>query len=118
MGGELPVRAGRHATPGEDTGRLVARVYAANTVGSIIGAVVCSLVLIPGSARVTPSACSSASPRRPVVLPLAPAIASVALLVTPLLAVLLILTMPALPGNLVAHGRYAVTMEDGRAVRR
>jgi spermidine synthase len=35
------------ASPGQDAGRLVARVYAANTVGVIIGAAAFSVMLIP-----------------------------------------------------------------------
>ena len=110
-GASFPFALAAIAMPGEDTGRLVGRVYAANTVGSIIGAVVCSLVLIPAlgtrdAQRVLIGLAAMAS----ILVLMAPATRHrAALLVTPLLAGLLIATMPALPGNLVAHGRYAVT---------
>ncbi|MBL0171708.1 MAG: fused MFS/spermidine synthase [Gemmatimonadaceae bacterium] len=110
-GASFPFALAAIAAPGEDTSRLVGRVYAANTVGSIVGATVCSLLLIPAlgtrdAQRVLIAVAASAS----MLLLLAPgAKARLALLATPLLAALLIATVPELPGNLVAHGRYAVT---------
>ena len=110
-GASFPFALAAIATPGEDTSRLVGRVYAANTVGSIIGATVCSLLLIPllgtrDAQRVLIALAAVAS----MMVLLAPSMkARVALVVTPLVAALLIATVPALPGNLVAHGRYAVT---------
>ena len=110
-GASFPFALAAIATPGEDTSRLVGRVYAANTVGSIIGATVCSLLLIPllgtrDAQRVLIALAAVAS----MMVLLAPSMkARVALVGTPLVAALLIATVPALPGNLVAHGRYAVT---------
>lgn len=110
-GASFPFALAAIAKPGDDTSRVVGRVYAANTVGSIIGATVCSLWLIPAlgsrdAQRVLIGVAAVAS----MVLLLAPGMkARMALLVTPILAAILIATMPALPGNLVAHGRYAVT---------
>ena len=110
-GASFPFALAAIATPGEDTSRLVGRVYAANTVGSIIGATVCSLLLIPllgtrDAQRVLIALAAVAS----MMVLLAPSMkARAALVVTPLVAALLIATVPALPGNLVAHGRYAVT---------
>ncbi len=46
-GASFPLALAAVATPGQDPGRLVGRVYAANTVGAIVGAVACSLFLIP-----------------------------------------------------------------------
>jgi spermidine synthase len=45
-GASFPLALAAAASPGQDPGRLVGRVYAANTVGAIIGAVLFSLVLI------------------------------------------------------------------------
>ncbi len=110
-GASFPFALAAIATPGEDPSRLVGRVYAANTVGSIIGAITCSLLLIPAlgtrdAQRVLIAVAATAS----MLLLFTPAIkARAALLVTPLLAAILIATVPELPGNLVAHGRYAVT---------
>ncbi len=128
-GASFPFALAAIATPGEDTSRLVGRVYAANTVGSILGATVCSLVLIPAlgtrdAQRVLVALAAIAS----MLVLLVPETASETargergdrhpasatrgrpwLVLTPLLAALLIAVLPALPGNLVAHGRYAVT---------
>lgn len=124
-GASFPFALAAIAAPGEDTSRLVGRVYAANTVGSIIGATVCSLLLIPAlgtrdAQRVLIALAAIAS----MLVWLAPDQAAPGeaqtsapgssrgrggLLAAPLLALLLIVVMPSLPGNLVAHGRYAVT---------
>jgi len=127
-GASFPFALAAIATPGEDTAKLVGSVYAANTIGSIIGAVVCSLVLVPAlgtqdAQRVLIAAAASAA----VLLLLAPSVATGdasreaavgpataspgrgLLVLAPILAVGLIATLPKLPGILVAHGRYAVT---------
>ena len=122
-GASFPFALAAIATPGEDTAKLVGQVYAANTVGSIIGAVICSLVLVPSlgtqnAQRVLIAAAASAA----VLLLLAPSRAQGdaatdtapssgrgGLILAPILALLLIATLPKLPGVLVAHGRYAVT---------
>jgi spermidine synthase len=124
-GASFPFALAAIAAPGEDTSRLVGRVYAANTVGSILGATVCSLLLIPAlgtrdAQRVLIALAAIAS----MLVWLVPEQAATGdartgaggsargrggLLAAPLLALLLIVVMPALPGNLVAHGRYAVT---------
>src|SRR6202171_3000411 len=44
----FPLALGAAAVPGEDPGRLSGEVYAANTAGSIVGALAFSLFLIPG----------------------------------------------------------------------
>ena len=46
-GASFPFALAAIARPGDDTARLVGRVYAANTVGAIVGAVASSLLLIP-----------------------------------------------------------------------
>lgn len=45
-GASFPLALAAAATPGQDAGRLVGRVYAANTVGAIVGALLSSVVLI------------------------------------------------------------------------
>ncbi len=156
-GASFPFALAAIARPGDDTAKLVGGVYAANTVGSILGAIICSLVLIPAlgtrdAQRVLIAAAASAA----VLLMLAPRRAAgdrtagdrtagergagdrtagdrgagepaasdrgehtaagatpgagrVGLVLAPILAALLIATLPELPGILVAHGRYAVT---------
>ena len=46
-GASFPVALAAAAEPGQDPGRLVAGIYAANTVGAIVGSLAFSLVLIP-----------------------------------------------------------------------
>ena len=46
-GASFPLALAAVAARGEDSGRLVGKVYAANTVGAIVGALLFSLVLIP-----------------------------------------------------------------------
>ncbi len=110
-GASFPFALAAIATPGEDTSRLVGRVYAANTVGSILGATVCSLLLVPAfGTRDTQRVLIAMAALASMVLLYAPsAKARAGLLFTPLMAALLIAVTPSLPGNLVAHGRYAVT---------
>jgi spermidine synthase len=45
-GASFPLALASVASPGQDAGRMVGRVYAANTVGAIIGALFASLVLV------------------------------------------------------------------------
>jgi len=46
-GASFPLALAAAASPGQDGGRLVGKVYASNTVGAIVGAVGFSLILIP-----------------------------------------------------------------------
>ena len=46
-GASFPLALAAAAAPGEDPGRLSGEVYAANTAGSIVGALAFSLILIP-----------------------------------------------------------------------
>ena len=46
-GASFPLACAAAARPGEDPGRVVGGVYAANTLGAIVGALATSLVLIP-----------------------------------------------------------------------
>ncbi len=133
-GASFPFALAAIARRGEDTSRLVGRVYAANTIGSILGATLCSLVLIPqlgtrdaqrvliAGAAVAAMLVLLTTARRKVSLNDSDASVSTsmsgkpstgrglfALVLAPVLALLLIVALPELPGVLVAHGRYAVT---------
>ena len=56
-GASFPLACAAAARPGEDPGRTVGGVYAANTLGAIVGALATSLVLIPWiGTQQTPSA--------------------------------------------------------------
>ena len=113
-GASFPLAIGAAAREGEDTGRLVGGVYAANTVGAIIGALVTSLILVA----------AIGSQKSQQVLIVISALSGLLMLTTtskrgvkPILAMvvagaaagLLIRTVPPLPGILVAYGRYTAT---------
>ncbi|WP_165251290.1 spermine/spermidine synthase domain-containing protein [Paludisphaera soli] len=46
-GASFPLALAAAASPGQDAGRLVGRVYAANTVGALLGALAFSLLMVP-----------------------------------------------------------------------
>jgi spermidine synthase len=46
-GASFPLALAAVAAPGEDSGKLAGEVYAANTLGSIFGALITSLILVP-----------------------------------------------------------------------
>jgi spermidine synthase len=117
-GASFPLALASIAAPGQDPGRLVGRLYAANTVGAIVGSLCASLLLVAwiGSQKaqqllIIASALSGvivlASDRsrgetRGVLSQLAPALAV-------LVAVLLARAVPPVPGLLIAYGRYSAT---------
>ncbi len=128
-GASFPLALAAVARRGEDPGRLVGGVYAANTVGAIFGSVIASLVLVYwfGSQRaqqvlmivsgmsglllLAPAELGSApgrstgSGQRRILRWVAPVMLIIALGV----AAFLIRTVPTIPGILVAYGRYAAT---------
>ena len=121
-GASFPLALAAVARRGEDPGRLVGGVYAANTVGAIFGSVLASLVLVYwfGSQRaqqvlmivsgmsglllLAPAELTSVPGRRTLRW-VAPTMLVIALGV----AAFLIRTVPTIPGILVAYGRYAAT---------
>jgi spermidine synthase len=127
-GASFPLALASVARRGEDPGRLVGGVYAANTVGAIFGSVIASLVLVYwfGSQRaqqvlmivsgmsglllLAPAQLSSmsdsVSTRRSHTLRWVP---NVMLIIALGVAAFLIRTVPTIPGILVAYGRYAAT---------
>jgi spermidine synthase len=126
-GASFPLALAAVARRGEDPGRLVGGVYAANTVGAIFGSVIASLVLVYwfGSQRAQQvlmivSGMSGLLLLAPAELGSAPGSPSASTRtlrwVAPMLLVIalgtaafLIRTVPTIPGILVAYGRYAAT---------
>jgi spermidine synthase len=125
-GASFPLALAAVARRGEDPGRLVGGVYAANTVGAIFGSVIASLVLVYwfGSQRAQQvlmivSGMSGLLLLAPAELGSSPAVpgrkrmlrwVAPAMLVIALgVAAFLIRTVPTIPGILVAYGRYAAT---------
>lgn len=110
-GASFPLACAAVARPDEDSGRVTGGVYAANTLGGIVGALAVSLVLIPwiGSQRtqqllVIVAALSGVL----VLLPylrrsMAMAVGTIAALIG---VVFLAGTVSAIPTQLVAYGRF------------
>jgi spermidine synthase len=121
-GASFPLALASVARRGQDPGRLVGGVYAANTVGAIFGSLIASLILVYwfGSQRaqqvlmivsgvsglllLAPAEFSSV-PGRKTLRWAAP----VSLIIALGVAAFLVRIVPQLPGILVAYGRYAAT---------
>jgi spermidine synthase len=123
-GASFPLALRAAARPGQDAGRLVAGVYAANTLGAIIGALSFSLVVLPWGGTQAAQRLLIAVAAASTVVMLAPACwedeaegassrprvgASLGLLGALALAAWLGRGVPPLPGGLVAYGRYLAT---------
>jgi spermidine synthase len=117
-GASFPLALAAVATRGQDSATLVGGVYAANTVGAIVGALVTSLVLVGwlGSQFAQQALIGIAALSGLLMLMPSPGetrqpVASTPVLVigVALLAGLLARNVPPLPGILVAYGRYAAT---------
>lgn len=112
-GASFPFALAAVASPGQDPGRLVGRVYAANTLGAIGGALLFSVVLIPAigtqQAQRVMIACAAAAG----LLALAPMLTppkrrlpgAVAFAGAVALAIALALTVGPVPPALIAFGR-------------
>ena len=109
-GASFPLALAAAARPGQDGGRLVGRVYAANTVGAIVGSIGFSLVVIPalgsfqaerlmiGLAVVAALAAAAPALRaKGAAAWIAPGAAA---------ALLVAAVLPPVPWQMVAYGRY------------
>ncbi len=117
-GASFPLALASVAGPGQDSGRLVGGVYAANTVGAIVGAVVVSLVLVGTVGSQTTQQVligvaamagllmlmPTAGERRTLVASTPVVVIGIALV-----AGLLARSVAPIPWILVAYGRYAAT---------
>jgi spermidine synthase len=117
-GASFPLALAAVAKPGQDPGRLVGGVYAANTVGAIVGSLGASLIItryigsqagqqgliiisaIAGLMMLAPLATTARSWRKGAVA---------ALIVATALAGWVVNRVPEVPGILAAYGRYAAT---------
>ncbi|MFN7915475.1 MAG: fused MFS/spermidine synthase [Vicinamibacterales bacterium] len=109
-GASFPLALASVATPGSDPARLVGRVYAANTLGAIIGSLTASLLLVvwigtqhAQQVLIVLAALSGfllLSESRVSAVPLAAAGA---------VAGLLVLGVHPVPGVFIAYGRYTAT---------
>ena len=117
-GASFPLALASVAGPGQDSGRLVGGVYAANTVGAIVGAVVVSLALVGtiGSQKTQQVLIGVAAMAGLLLLMPATGEKRKLLTSTPvvvigiaLIAGLLARSVAPIPWLLVAYGRYAAT---------
>src|SRR5688572_17244009 len=117
-GMSFPLALGAVAARGQDAGRLVGGVYAANTLGAIVGALLTGLVLVGTVGSQVAQQILIGLAALSGLLMLMPADGEVRkpLMSTPvvvigvaLVAGLLARVVPPLPGILVAYGRYAAT---------
>jgi spermidine synthase len=115
-GASFPLALAAAASPGEDTGRMAGAVYAANTIGAIIGALGFSTLLIPTigtyqSQRLLIVICLLAGLVMLVALmraqeqPLSRRAGISTALGAILVTAVLLWAIPGLPGGLVAFGR-------------
>jgi len=126
-GASFPLALAAVAPAGGDPGRMVGRVYAANTAGAIVGAVAASLFLVEsmGTMRAQQvfialsaiAACvamapllwtSPASTKRRTEAPLG-TFGFTVVVMSLVAAIWTVNRLPAVPGLLIAYGRYMVT---------
>lgn len=134
-GASFPLALAAVASPGQDSGRLVGQVYAANTVGAIVGATGFSIVMIRWAGTqhsqqllMAFSAVAGGLVLIPLLLPRRDAPASMPIHLGRSLVGALALTaaagiigwiawyIPAIPGELIAYGRFLPLQTDGVAI--
>lgn len=122
-GASFPLALASVAKPGQDMGRLVGGVYAANTVGAIIGSIGASLIItqwIGSQAGQQLLIVLSAISGLMILAPIAAGETATAggrmrrtmvgaLVIAMIAAGLLVRRVPEVPGLLAAYGRYAAT---------
>ena len=114
-GASFPLALASSAQPGDDPARLVSRVYAANTIGGIAGALAFSLVLVPmvGTQQAQRWIIALAALGAFLMLALEQgrltARRTLSLVAAAVLTIAAMMLTPAVPGLLVAYGRYLVT---------
>jgi spermidine synthase len=118
-GASMPLACAAAATPGEDSGRIVGGVYAANTLGAIAGALGVSLVLVPwigtqNSQRVL--LILSALSALFVLIPPRSKRTTAGLAVSLVIAALLAWRIHPVPGALIAYGRQIVTFSPNSKI--
>ena len=111
-GASLPLALAAVAVPGQDPAKTVGRVYAANTLGAIAGALMVSLILVPSigtqqSQRVllAIAAISAFTALMPYVRDQKSVGISGLLAASMVLSMVLLFGIGAVPGELIAYGR-------------
>lgn len=120
-GASFPLALGAVASERQDTGRMVGVVYAANTLGAIVGALLSSLFLVGTLGTQNAQRIMVAIAGVSALILLVPTLSEVGErvtvrargavlgLVTLGLATVMAVMIPAVPGLLVGYGRYAAT---------
>ena len=121
-GASFPLALASVASPGQDPARLVGGVYAANTVGAILGSMIASFVLVAWIGSQHAQQVLIVTSLVSAVLVLAWGVAdhekmsqtaqwltTAGLVAASVVAVLLARTVPEVPGVLIAYGRYTAT---------
>ena len=120
-GASFPLALAAAAGPGEESSSLVGRIYAANTAGAIVGALVFSLAIVPmagteGAQKIL--VCLAAVGALVVLGPLAlrskTVFGMVGVAAAMGLALFIALKIPAVPAELIAYGRR-VMINMGRS---
>jgi spermidine synthase len=113
FGASFPLALASVAKPGDDPGRLVGGIYAANTLGAIAGALIVSLALIPWIGTQNSQRTLLMLAALSGLLVLAPQLRykSTALAVTAAMVLACVLTwkVDPVPGELIAYGRRIAT---------
>ncbi len=111
-GASFPLALAAVAKPGEDSGKLVGGIYAANTLGAIIGALAVSILLVPwigtqDTQRVILilAAVSAAIVLGPYAWERSSAVTASVLTLSLILAGYLAVNLDPIPGELIAYGR-------------
>jgi spermidine synthase len=133
-GASFPLALAAVAARGNDPGRLVGRVYAANTVGAIVGALVASLLLIAwigtqyaqqvliglaaisGVIMLVSSLSADGETTESDAAGTGNLATVVSLVIAVIVAGIIVVTVPPVPWKLIALGRYMVTYGDDRTL--
>ena len=111
-GASFPLALAAVAKPGEDSGKLVGGIYAANTLGAIVGALAVSIVLVPwvgtrDTQRVilVMAVLSAAVVLGPMAWQRSDFVTAALLALAVIFSVYLTVNVDAVPGELIAYGR-------------
>jgi spermidine synthase len=111
-GASFPLALAAAARPGEDPGRVVGGIYAANTLGAIVGALGISLIMVPWAGTqqsqrllLMASALSALFVLAPYVRTYRSKTVAASLAVSMVAALWLTVHLDPIPGKLIAYGR-------------
>ena len=109
-GASFPLACAAISEPGQDSGKAAGGIYAANTLGGIFGALIVSLIMIPGIGTQDSQRVLLLLSAFSGLIILAPkfrqTMGAVALVASLVVAVLLAWTIDPTPGELIAYGRF------------